>query len=100
MRNSYDSQDDAFGLMVAAGFPAWLEVGWGVLLLGTGIWTTLRPERQARSLAVVWRTFLRYKENEPGGRPSDHMFMARVSGVGLVALGIGLVVSGFVSASA
>jgi hypothetical protein len=94
------SQDDAFGLLVTAGFPALLQLGWGVLLLGTGIWITLRPERQARSLAGVWRMFLRYKENEPGGRPSDHIFMARVSGVGLVAIGIGLVVSGVVSATA
>jgi hypothetical protein len=80
--------------------PPLLTMGWGVLLVGTGIWITMRPERQAKSLAAVWRTFLRYKESEPGGRASDHMFMARVSGIGLVAIGIGLVVSGVVSASA
>jgi hypothetical protein len=77
-----------------------LTMGWGMLLVGTGVWITLHPERQARSLAAVWRTFLRYKENEPGGRPSDHVFMARVTGVGLVAIGIGLAVSGVVSATA
>jgi hypothetical protein len=90
----------AFGFMAAVDVPTLLSMGWGVLLFGTGVWVTLHPQRQARSLAAVWRTFLRYKENEPGGRPSDHMFMARVSGIGLVAFGIGLVVSGVVSAAA
>jgi hypothetical protein len=90
----------AFGFMAAVDVPTLLSVGWGLLLFGTGVWITLRPERQARSLAAVWRTFLRYKENEPGGRPSDHMFVARVSGIGLGAIGIGLVVSGVVSATA
>ena len=80
--------------MVAVEVPPLLLVGFGAVLFGIGLMTTLRPERQANALATVWGTFFCLEEDAPGRRSSVFLLLARVSGVIIMGAGVGFVATG------